>query len=211
MPSNRKPDSFWLEVPTQIARSASIANSGGIASSVRPCPWPAVLAPLERIGGPARWLNGGDEFGECQTLQTVGRTGLPPELLQEALRKYGSVRLSVGGRSMWPLIPPGSTVRLRTMETGHLRPGTVVAVRRGERTVCHSVVCIDEERGDVVTRGLSRPAADPPCPTTHIVGVVTGVQWGPFVVRPGTVQWGFLERLASFVGWIVRLRRSWFL
>lgn len=127
---------------------------------------------------------------------------LPPELLREAVRKYGSAGLEVSGRSMWPLVPPGATVHLEPIDRHELKPGLVVALARGNHTVCHMVVRVCRDSGAVTTKGLTRSVLDAPSAASDLIGVVSRVEWGPLAWRPGSALWRALSGLARFVGWL---------
>lgn len=95
----------------------------------------------------------------------------------------------VNGRSMWPVLPPGSVVRLRQLNPGEPLSGQVVCFTLFDRLVLHRVVWLLP--GGFVARGDASAVFDPPCHIQTIQGVVDQVfipDWYPnkwFVAHPG--------------------------
>jgi hypothetical protein len=93
---------------------------------------------------------------------------------------------TVSGMSMWPVLPPGSRIRVALEPRNRPEVGEIVAfVARGQ-VVVHRVVhrgSAGAARGHVVTLGDATLVPDPPVPDTAVLGAVTGVRtaggWAP--------------------------------
>jgi hypothetical protein len=91
----------------------------------------------------------------------------------------GDLPIRAWGRSMWPLIPPGSRLAI-DRDRSRLRPGDVaVGVRHG-RVVAHRVVRVEDDAGAVrvSTRGDALAGEDPPWRPDELLGVVEAIVLG---------------------------------
>lgn len=106
------------------------------------------------------------------------------------------------GRSMWPLLPPGSTLEIEPLGHGTPQPGEIVVAVRAGRTVAHRVARVDSD-GTVVTRGDALRADDPPWRSEELVGTVRAATIrGVRVALDGAA--------ARAIGRIVARRPPWF-
>ena len=129
------------------------------------------------------------------------RTSAGCDLFAEAVRRFGSHQVRVGGRSMLPAIWPGDCVTIRAVPHDAIGAGDVVGIRRGATLVVHRVVeWVALPAGlHIVTRGDALPQADAPMPVACVVGRVSEVRRGPFQVAwTGSVGRGW-RVLAFFV------------
>jgi phage repressor protein C with HTH and peptisase S24 domain len=92
------------------------------------------------------------------------------QLVTETLREGRPVELRLLGRSMLPLIPPGSVLRIEPARADDVRLGEVVLVDLGGRHLCHRLVYV--AGGLAVTRGDAVAECDPPLPADAIIGRV---------------------------------------
>ena len=74
------------------------------------------------------------------------------ELIREALESVGRIRLTVGGRSMWPFIPDRSVVVIRRVLPGQVQVGDVAMVWTGPERFLLQVL------RSLVTHGILRSA-----------------------------------------------------
>lgn len=130
---------------------------------------------------------------------SAARESARQELLLEALRRFGSARLTVTGASMLPAIWPGDVVTVRSCEPAELRPGEVVSFWRGEFLVSHRIQSL-LGGGVVITRGDSARHCDPPLNPADILGCVVAIERTGRRVSPVQSVW---QRAAAAV-----LRRS---
>jgi signal peptidase I len=79
-------------------------------------------------------------------LEKTINTQLADELWQEFYAKKGKGWLAVKTDSMAPLIRPGDHVLMSQVTAEHIRPGDIVAFRRGHNKIVHRVLKIS--RGD---------------------------------------------------------------
>ena len=93
--------------------------------------------------------------------------------LDDVLARDGAVWVSESSDSMAPLVRAGDRLRLGAAALGDLRPGQLVAFRRGGRLVVHRVVARDAT--GVVSKGDALSHRDAPVPVGDIVGRVTTV------------------------------------
>lgn len=103
------------------------------------------------------------------------------ELAAEVLAKGGRFRFRVTGTSMQPGLVSGDLVVLASIDRQGLAPGDVVLIR-GPRPVLHRLVRIDEETGQVISRGDAAQVDDPPAALADLVGRVIAVE-RPWLVR----------------------------
>ena len=97
--------------------------------------------------------------------------GRSTEYLAAALRGGHSVRASVAGMSMWPVLSPGDVVEVEPLRgTGVPRPGDIVAIREEAGVVVHRL--IHAAAGRAVTWGDNATAGDPPRRPGDILGIV---------------------------------------
>lgn len=70
---------------------------------------------------------------------------------------------------MWPLLAPGSLVRLRPLRTGEPVPGQIICFVLRRTLVIHRLVRLLP--GGFVARGDAAACFDPPLPRHRLVGV----------------------------------------
>jgi hypothetical protein len=100
-----------------------------------------------------------------------------PDLLADALRRFGSIRLGVTGTSMRPAIGPGDVVRIERCALDAIQPGDIVAFVASRRVFVHRLLEVQSTpSGSVfVTRGDSNPDPDPIAHESQLLGRVACV------------------------------------
>gem|GEM_PF-5163713 len=81
--------------------------------------------------------------------------------------------LRVRGRSMTPLVPEGSRVRLRSVSRNESLRGAVVAVDTGSYVAVHRVTRARANR--IRTQGIARAQPDPEWSKGDVIGVACSV------------------------------------
>jgi hypothetical protein len=78
------------------------------------------------------------------------------------------------GRSMWPFVPPGTTLEVSPLDGRHPRVGEIVVGVRHGRVIAHRVVRIEDPCSGllVVTRGDAFDVDDAPWRPEELLGVV---------------------------------------
>jgi hypothetical protein len=135
------------------------------------------------------------------------RTSAGCDLFAEAVRRFGSHQVRVGGRSMLPAIWPGDRITIHAVPHDAIGAGDVVGIRRGATLVVHRVVgWVTLPAGlHIVTRGDALRQADAPMPAACVVGRVSDVRRGPFHVVPSGSA-GRAWRVLAFLVEGLRLR-----
>ena len=109
-----------------------------------------------------------------ESLTFQARAGLAIDFVSDMLQREGYTWVRAASSSMAPLIRPGDDLRLVPLAGGHLRPGAIVAFRRGGELVVHRVV--DQRSEGVVTRGDALPDADSPVIWNDVIGGVAAIR-----------------------------------
>lgn len=144
-----------------------------------------------------------------QTTMSETKTRVRASLLVQTLEASGSARVRVFGSSMWPVLRAGDEVTLRRVPVSDLQTGCIVAVRREGRLFVHRLVAISasDVKTDLITRGDTLPAQDPPASAEEFIGIVETV------VRKGRVV-QLNSRSQRTLGWafarLAPLSRFWF-
>src|SRR6266496_4105785 len=109
------------------------------------------------------------------------QNALKCELATEVLRSSGTLRLRVTGWSMLPTIFPGDILTIERIHSDALSEGDIVLFRRDRRLYVHRFVARigQGEPADIMTRGDSMPAPDPPVSKGDLLGRVA------FILRNG--------------------------
>jgi hypothetical protein len=118
-------------------------------------------------------------------------------LEQQRLASGQPLVLTLQGRSMLPLVPPGSRIRVRAVSPDEVRPGDVV-VLMGPRLICHRVIICDSQQ--VQTRGDNCTTADHAVPFHAVLGRVEAIQRGGEWYRIDTPFWRRVGPLVACVG-----------
>ena len=96
-----------------------------------------------------------------------------PQIIEDALKMYGSVRIRVTGGSMIPIIPPRAFVTLKRVPQGEINNGDIVAVLK-KRLVLHRIVAVDESSVLLIGDAIGRPAR---FSRKHVIAKVTRVEF----------------------------------
>jgi signal peptidase len=117
-------------------------------------------------------------------------------LVSEAVRAAGSVRLRVSGTSMVPAMRPGDLITVERAGTADISPGEIVVFARAGRLVVHRVTGIaapaaaksgGPETGPVLqTRGDCARRNDPIVRESELLGRVTQIERGGRRMQPCT-------------------------
>ena len=100
------------------------------------------------------------------------------KIIEELLSQHTPVVFRAGGPSMNPTIRDGESVRIRPLQAGDLRPGSILLVRKNNRLVLHRMIRRDSKTGslsivaDAATDGGEGVAPD------DILGVAEWMQRG---------------------------------
>jgi len=113
------------------------------------------------------------------------------------LREGRSVRMRLGGYSMFPLMLPGDVGTIVPVPIHDLREGDVVVFDRGDKWVAHRLIAIRESGGDtaLVTQGDSLPSPDRPFGADGYRGAVRSVTRGhrSFDPQQGALVWSVMR------------------
>jgi hypothetical protein len=118
-------------------------------------------------------------------------------LERQRLASGQPLSLTLQGRSMLPLVPPGSRIRVSAVAPDAVRPGDIV-VLLGPRLICHRVLACDGQQ--VQTRGDNCTTADRAMPVSAVLGRVEAVQRGGEWYKVDTSFWQRVGRLVACVG-----------
>ena len=95
------------------------------------------------------------------------------DLVLDAVRISGKVKLKVAGASMVPALWPGDLVSVRHCAPSELGPGSVIVFRQNQRLIIHRLI---HRTGDsIVTRGDARPRFDENVRAGDVLGFVETV------------------------------------
>jgi signal peptidase I len=125
----------------------------------------------------------------------------------------GETSLQVSGYSMYPLIAPGENVIVKHTDAD-IRPGDIVAFKRGLRIVVHRVIRVCMVRGEFVLlcRGDNNLFLDARVTMSKILGKVLAIEkMNGASVNLGNGLWQRVGRLIVFTfNQSRKLRRRWF-
>lgn len=118
-------------------------------------------------------------------------------LVSEAVRTAGRVRLRVSGTSMMPAMRPGDLLTVERAGTADVAPGEIVVFARSGRLVVHRVTGITAipgsaksggNEGDTLlqTRGDCARRKDPIVRGSELLGRVTQIERGSLRMQPRT-------------------------
>ena len=108
------------------------------------------------------------------------------QLVSEALRLSGSIRIRAFGDSMFPTILPGDILVVERQEPRQKLRGNVVLFARNGRLFAHRVVSESSRNGVpfFTTRGDSRRENDAPVSPHELLGCVTSLIRGRRQISP---------------------------
>lgn len=106
-------------------------------------------------------------------------------LVREAVRKFGRIRLRVTGASMLPAMRPGDLITLESAEVEEISHGEIVVFVRSGRLVCHRVTATAGKAREplLATRGDRARRDDPLVSGSELLGRVTQIERGNRRVR----------------------------
>jgi signal peptidase len=106
-------------------------------------------------------------------------------LVSEAVRKFGRIRLRVSGASMLPAMRPGDLLTVESASLNEISPGEIVVFARSGRLVCHRVTAIAGNAREplLATRGDRARRDDPLVSSSELLGRVTQIERGNRRVR----------------------------
>lgn len=132
--------------------------------------------------------------------QTFDEThALKCELASEVLRSSGNLRLRVTGWSMLPTVWPGDTLLVQRVSADQVSEGDIVLFGRDQRLFVHRVVTKAQPHNpEIVTRGDSMPAPDPPVSGRDVLGRVSFILRNGKCIEPGKAM-RFSDRAVAAV------------
>ena len=98
-------------------------------------------------------------------------------LAAEVLSRQGNFTMKAFGTSMLPALWPGDLVVIQSCRFEDAQPGDIVLYSRAGRFFLHRVISKDSIGGNeqLITRGDSMPAPDPPVRPDKVLGTVMQV------------------------------------
>lgn len=125
------------------------------------------------------------------------------DLVLDALRISGKVKIKVNGASMLPAIWPGDLVSIRRCVPSELKSGSVIAFRQNRRLIIHRL--IDRTGDSIVTRGDALPRFDADVHDSDVLGCVDTVMRNGRCVDPHRSPWqkavAFILRHSEWCTW----------
>lgn len=103
-------------------------------------------------------------------------------LLRDRVLKNGSVKITVRGASMKPLINDGSVVEIRRISRD-LEPGMITAVHIEGRIFIHRIIEVSKT-GMIKTKGDNLPFSDGYIPVDAVIGEVISVKCNKYLLKP---------------------------
>jgi signal peptidase len=117
-------------------------------------------------------------------------------LVSEAVRAAGRVRLRVSGTSMVPAMRPGDLITVERARAAEIAPGEIVVFTRSGRLVVHRVTgvtaapglakSVSESEPALQTRGDCARRKDPIVRDSELLGRVTQIERSGHRVQPRT-------------------------
>jgi signal peptidase I len=98
------------------------------------------------------------------------------ELLKSLLNQGKSIKVTVRGMSMFPILLTNDVVLVKPAESDDLKFGQIIVFRLGYNFVVHRLIGKNNEKGLVFTRGDGLPKKDKPVKLEDVVGVVVGIE-----------------------------------
>jgi len=114
------------------------------------------------------------------------REAVKCQLVADAIRAFGGLRLKVTGSSMLPSVFPGDILSIRQSEIVEVELGDIVLFDRDGRLFAHRV--LDKIQGTdqtyLITQGEQLPGTDPPISARELLGKVTSIERGESRIDP---------------------------
>jgi hypothetical protein len=104
----------------------------------------------------------------------------------------GSLRLTVAGDSMRPLLRAGDGVVVQPIDPYALQPGDVIVVQRGGEWITHRLVAIDEHGWH--THGDNTCYGDEAASASQIVGRVIAIERNDQTIDLRQPRWRVIDR-----------------
>lgn len=128
------------------------------------------------------------------------RQAVKSQVVADAVRAFGELRLRVTGSSMLPSVWPGDILSVRQCGIAEVRVGDIVLFERDSGLCAHRVV--SKIRGTdqtcLITQGHQLPRPDPPVPAEELLGTITLIERGETRLDP-RASLGLWTRIASRV------------
>jgi signal peptidase len=108
------------------------------------------------------------------------------DVVDDALKRFGTVRLRALGTSMYPAIQSGDVLTARGCACDGLRAGDVVLARAHGRVIAHRVRQVSNTDGQacVVTRGDAHWRDDQPIRAQDVLGLVVAIERDGRPIQP---------------------------
>ena len=117
--------------------------------------------------------------------------------IREHLREGRTVKFTVSGDSMRPLIRKGDRVHVEQCNPRDLSAGDIITYRNDALYVTHRVLWITR-RGDgirLITKGDSEITLDPPFSSNHMIGKVIAIGRADRTLRLEAPYWSLINHL----------------
>lgn len=117
-------------------------------------------------------------------------------LILEELLNGKEVGLRVSGKSMYPLIRQGDSIRLEKCTAGTLAIGDIITFKKDGNYFTHRLLRTTKRSNGIrlITKGDNEINSDPPVSPVSILGKVASIQRGNRTLRLNTPFWRFINR-----------------
>lgn len=107
------------------------------------------------------------------------------------------VGLRVSGKSMYPLVRQGDSIRLEKCTAGALAIGDVITFKKDDNYFTHRLIWTTKWADGIrlITKGDNEITTDPPVPPASVLGKVASIQRGNRTLRLTTPAWRSMNRL----------------
>lgn len=114
------------------------------------------------------------------------REAVKCQLVADAIRSYGGLRLRVTGSSMLPSVFPGDILSIRQSEIAEVELGDIALFERDGRLCAHRVLgkIQGTDQTYLITQGQQLSCADPPISARELLGKVTSIERGESRIDP---------------------------
>jgi hypothetical protein len=126
------------------------------------------------------------------------REAVKSQVVADAVRTFGELRLRVTGSSMLPSVWPGDILSVRQCVIAEVRLGDIILFERDGGLCAHRVVdkIVGPDQDSLITQGQQLPRPDPPVSAAELLGRVTSIERGELRIDP-RAGLGLWPRIAS--------------
>lgn len=106
------------------------------------------------------------------------------EVLKESIQKGESIKIKLGGNSMWPFIKNGTNATIKKIEIEKLKIGDIIIFLINNKVIVHRIILLNKSKKEITTKGDNMFFCDKKISSSEYIGKIISLEIDNKTINP---------------------------